>query len=292
VAFIHQLDNNPNDNNMTTMPPKLFYRFVYFNVRGAGELCRLTLIASGAEWEDVRYPMALASTGFSYGPEFRRDAHTGAFNINMGSLPILQVVSMEEEKSPRLIANLGQSHSIAKFVASQHGMAGRDSLEQAKIDALYESCRDIKSQWYRTKRNKGGKKSWFSGQPSAAGEAKGDESDDDTGDDAPKTLAEYCMRLEKAIAASCSTHERTSGSPWCMGGSEPSLADVAVYHLLGTPPASVVTGGVPSFFDGESDRIQHAYPPQQCPRLFESISAFGELKSIKEWEKKRPETFT
>lgn len=280
---------------MSVVVPKFLYRFVYFNVRGAGELCRLTLAASGAEWEDVRYPMALASTGFSYGPEFRRDANAGAFDLNMGSLPILQVVNLDDtRRTPRLVANLGQSHSIAKFVAGQHGMVGRDALEQAMIDALYESCRDIKSHWYRTKRKKGGKEAWFSGRSSRSADecSRGESGDDDTGDNAPNTLIEYCMRLEKAISVSSSTKERTTGSPWCMGGPDPSLADVAVYHLLGTPAASVVTGAVPSFFDGESDRIQQAYPPEQCPRLFESVAAFGELKAIKEWEKKRPETFT
>ena len=270
----------------------LFYRFVYFNVRGAGEVCRLTLVASGAEWEDVRYPMSLSSTGFSSVPEFHRDAKAGAFDVNMGSLPILQVVD-KTSNNPRLVANLGQSHSIVKFVAAQHGMAGRDSLEQAKIDAVYESCRDIKTAWYRTKRKKGGKELWFSGPQSSIEDDASGESDVDTDDSAAsRTLSDYCLRLEKVISSSSWTQEKSIDSPWCMGGPNPSLADVAVYHLLSTPPGSVITGSVPSFFDGESRRIQQAYPPEQCPRLFESVSAFGELKAIKEWEKNRPETFT
>lgn len=283
------------------------YRFIYFNVRGAGELCRLTLVASGAHWEDVRYPMALASTGFSYDPAFRHDADRGIFDVNMGSLPILQIIQTNDEKDELqddnhthtksklvpVVATLGQSHSIAKFVAAQHGMYGKDALEQAKIDALYESCRDIQTQWYRTKRKKGGKSLWFtksSNLPAEHHHADAEASRDKSM--APKTLGEYCRRLEKAISASVSRQERTSESPWCMGGSNPSLADVAVYHLLATPKPSVMTGSTSSFFDGESNLVQQAYPPEECPRLNECISAFGELEAIQKWEKERPETFT
>ena len=274
---------------MSTPLLNLSYRFVYFNVRGAGELCRLTLAVSGAEWEDVRYPMALGSNGFSYGPEFQHDAKAGAFDVNMGSLPILQVVHREENNTPRLVANLGQSHSIAKFVAVQQGMLGRNAFEQAKIDALYESCRDIKTQWYRTKRDRGGKQLWFSGQPETIEDVAGSSTEQN---DTPKTLKEYCRRLEKTIAASVTAQERTVESPWCMGGPSPSLADVAIYHLLSTPSASVLTGSVPSFFDGESDRIRQAYPPEDCPRLFEVVTAVGELSVVKKWENQRPDTFT
>jgi hypothetical protein len=53
------------------------YRFVYFNTRGAGELCRLTLaLAVGSagnhhhhhhhhQWDDIRYPLSLAEKFFS-----------------------------------------------------------------------------------------------------------------------------------------------------------------------------------------------------------------------------------
>lgn len=262
----------------------------------------MTLALSGAPWEDVRYPMALASSGFSYGPEFRQDAETGAFDINMGSLPLLQVVAVHSGDQgagapppppPHVVANLGQSHSIAKFVAAEHGMAGRDFIEQAKIDAIYESCRDIKSEWFRTKRKPGGKAAWFRPEATPTDGEEEEENGDET-----TSLAVYCQRLEKAVVASCPhpgkivNSTSVMSSPWCLGGPEPTLADVAIYHMLGTPKPSVVTGTVPSFFDGESDRVRQAYPQQECPRLLESVSAFGELSSIVEWETNRPETFT
>lgn len=265
-------------------------------------MCRLTLVTSGVNWEDVRYPMSLAASGFSFGPEFQQDAQTGAFDVNMGSLPILQLVQLpdndHQHESPFVLDTLGQSHSIAKFVAQRHGMAGRDSLEQAKIDALYECCRDIQTQWYRIKRKQGGKELWWLGKSNLPDDDDGNNNNENKiragqdRDGRPKnSLHDFCERLEKAISASTTRNfvERTSGSPWCMGGPDPSLADVAVYHLLGTPPPSIVTGSVPSFFDGESSRVQQAY--SSCPRLRESITAFGELKAVKEWEKLRPETF-
>ncbi|CAB9501953.1 S-transferase 1 [Seminavis robusta] len=263
-----------------TLLSSSYYRFVYFNIRGAGEVCRLTLSLSGVPWEDVRYPISLASHGFSPGKEFRRDASTGAFDINMGSLPLLQIVGRDNNNNSNktvVMETLGQSHSIAKFVATQHGLAGRDVLEQAKMDAIYENCRDVRAAWFRARRDKNGKAAWFS--------ATGGNDDDR---DQPKSLWEHCQRLEKAVVATDNSSD--SRSPWCLGGPSPTLADVAIYHLLATPKPSVVTGSVASFFDGETDRVQQAYV-DDCPRLAECVRALGEVPAIQEWEKKRPETF-
>lgn len=264
------------------------YRFLYFNVRGAGELCRLTLSLSGASWQDVRYPMGLASLGFSPGNDYRRDSVMGAFEVNMGSLPILQIMGPDEHGRPQVLDTLGQSHSIAKFVAMTHGLGGLEPLEQAKVDAVYEHCRDIKAAWFRARREKERKAARFSIAVKQHDTDNANKKDDDT----PQSLRGYCQRLEKAIAATAPrSFISSSDSPWCLGGPNPTLADLAIYHLLATPSPSVVTGSVPSFMDGESVLVQQAYE-DDCPRLAHCVAAVGELPAVQIWEKHRPETFT
>jgi len=246
------------------------YRLIYFNTRGAGELCRLTLALSGAEWQDIRYPLSVAASGFAPGEGYQRDAASGAFDANLGKLPILQVV--DEHKHPdRAVANIGQSHAICRLVAMQHGLmgTGTSAVEFAQVDSLYEACRDIRTAWYKAKRA-GQKPKWFES--------------DGTG-----TLKEYCQQLERAVTA-VTSNRSSSNSPWCLGGNDPTLADIALYHMLGTPPPSLTTGGVPSFMDGESDRVRQAY--ETCPRILDSLKAMAENKRIREWEANRPDTFS
>lgn len=261
-------------------PTKTYaYRFIYFNVRGAGELCRLVLSASGLDWTDVRYPMTLSENGFSYGPEFRRDVATGAFRGNFNNLPVLQVL---DTANPNVaVATIGQSHTIARFVACQPHSAlrthvaneGNDSLQQAKVDSIYESCRDIKSAWYRMKSKEGGKEEWF-------------DSKSESKVDVPISLYDHCQLLEGAIA---SYRTKANVSPWFLGGVGPTLADISIYHLLSTS-TSPISGSAIAFFDGgDKEAIRHAY--ESCPRLVEIVDAVGALKTIQQLEERRPDTF-
>jgi glutathione S-transferase len=251
------------------------YRFIYFDVRGAGELCRLVLTISGFEWADIRYPMRVSATGFTPGPQFRSDVESGAFASSMNKLPVLQVVALSNPSVA--IATICQSHSIIRFIARQHGsLAGRNALEEAKVDAVYECCRDIKSEWYRMKRIEGGKMAWF-------GTAK-----NSTGDPANSSLAHHCVLLEKVIATQGSSTKVSPASPWCMEGPDPTIADIAIYHLLGTP-MNALSGSTTSFFDGEKEAVEAAYAT--LPRINAVVKACSNLKSVQIWESKRPDTF-
>lgn len=253
-------------------PPAYIYRFIYFNVRGAGELCRLVLSVSGFEWTDIRYPMTVSRQGFASGPDFRRDVESGAFSGNMNRLPVLQVV---DPLNPNVAkATIGQSHAIIRFIARQHeSLAGRNALEEAKVDAIYECCRDIKSEWYRVKRMEGGKQAWFDTEKAAERKIA--------------SLAQNCDLLEKAIA----THDYLrQSSPWCMGGPDPTYADLAIYHLLGTP-LSPMSGATVSFFDGEKERVELVFA-SKMPRIRAIVEASSNLELIQRWEMERPDTFT
>lgn len=278
-----------------TPSSNIYYRFVYFNSRGAGEIIRLLLnlpSSSLPKWEDVRYPLGLSQKGFALDSQYQTHKQMGAFACNMDQLPILQVVHTEENcsnnhklnisaattqsqlkhKQILKVENIGQSHAIARFLANQHGFMGNTPMEQAQIDNIYENVRDIKSKWFRnvksshrtSNENQTAKDTWFQ-----------------------ETLPELCLQLESSLPNKISPV--TSKNPWLVGSCI-SLADVSVYHLLGTS-MSISTGSTISLFDGESDKVKHAYNPN-CERLTESVMAFGALPAIENWERNRPDTIS
>ena len=264
------------DSSNSSVTSTYSYRFIYFDVRGAGELCRLVLTISGFEWADIRYPMRVGANGFTPGPEFRRDVESGAFAGNMNKLPVLQVIAPSNPSVAR--ATICQSHSIIRFIARQHGsLAGRNTLEEAKVDAIYECCRDIKSEWYRIKRIEGGKMAWFATtKNSTMGIANA------------SSLAYHCALLEEVVATQGSNTNASPLSPWCMEGPDPTIADIAIYHLLGTP-MNVLSGSTASFFDGEKEAVEGAYAT--LPHINAVVKACSNLKAVQIWESKRPDTF-
>ena len=132
---------------------------------------------------------------------------------------------------------------------------GSSELEGARVDAIVECVRDIKTEWQKVKRTEDAaarteaKKEWFA-----------------------STFPAFCSRLERCLPGGDATS-------WCVG-SEPSLADVCVYHLLSTPVA-LVSGATVSFFDGEAQRVRDAFETT-CPRLHACVLATGNLPPIRD----------
>lgn len=279
--------------------PNTYYRFIYFNSRGAGEVIRLLLnippsvcnpyvatvsshrTAKGQKpsqlplpyWEDVRYPLNLSKKGFAIDSQYQKHRKEGAFACNLNKLPVLQVVqysdNKNQENTTKKITNvetIGQSHAIARFISIQHGFMGKNPTEQAYIDNLYENIRDIKSQWFRnvkqTKTNSHEKKEQF----------------------LREQLPKLCLQLEQSLPPSSLSDE--TKKPWLVGAT-PSLADVSLYHMLGASK-SLATGSTVSFFDGELELIEKAYV--DCTRLKTSVNAIAALPTIQLWEERRPDT--
>jgi len=246
------------------------YTLTYFNSRGAAEPIRLLLALSGEPWHDIRYPMAAARGGFTLAKQFLKDREAGAFAVNMGSLPVLDVRGPSGD-----VQRLGQSHAIARFLARSHELMGSTPEEAAAVDLLYECVRDIKTRWFRVKATKDA--------PDNDGEA-GAARRDAKRRWWTSQMPEACEQLEGALLAASPASE----SPWLVGDAL-SLADVAVYHLLSTP-TSVASGSCVGFFDGEAERVRAASAP--CSRLSASVHAFGALPAVREWERRRPDTFS
>ncbi|CAF2915714.1 unnamed protein product [Rotaria sp. Silwood2] len=94
------------------------YKLHYFNGRGRAEVSRLIFAAAGQKFEDIRYE----------GSEW--PSHKS--EMPLGQMPVLEFDGVK----------LPQSLSIARFLAKQFDLGGKDNLEQAKVDAVVDTMVD------------------------------------------------------------------------------------------------------------------------------------------------------
>ena len=107
-------------------PPTPPLKLVYFDVRGRGELARLTLVSGGLPFEDAR----VKDMG-----EFLEMKADG--RAPMGMLPILHV-------GDRVFS---QSYSIAKYCAKLAGLHSEDPLDALDIEMIVDNTDDMRSKF-------------------------------------------------------------------------------------------------------------------------------------------------
>jgi len=95
------------------------YKLHYFNLRGRAELARLILAYANVEYEDFRIPS-------EEWPKHKP-------NYPFGQVPVLEVDGKM----------LGQSNSIARYLAKKHGLAGQDDWEEAMANMYADSLMDV-----------------------------------------------------------------------------------------------------------------------------------------------------
>lgn len=95
------------------------YKLFYFNGRGRAEIARLIFAAAGESFEDVRYE--------------RNEWPAHKSEMPLGQMPVLEIDGVK----------LPQSMAIARFLAKQFGLAGKDNFEQAKVDAVVDTSSDM-----------------------------------------------------------------------------------------------------------------------------------------------------
>lgn len=244
----------------TQTPP--LYRLVYFNSRGAAELTRYLLAVVQAPYDDVRYPLHATAAGFGGDKQFQHDKKSGAFRCNMDKLPVLQVLTPDGQAA---VVTLGQSHATNRFLAERHGLWGDDLVQRAQMDAVYESVRDVRSDFLRTKRRPNQRTTWVK-----------------------ETLPLHCQRLEASLPNATTNNDNNNKSAWIFGGPEPSLADVAIFSLLGTA-TSTTSGSLVTALDDLDPRPAFW---ETCPRLTASIQAMHAMPAIQTWHATRPDTFS
>ena len=115
TLYLLLFDSRPNF-QPTTMST---YKLHYFNFRGRGESIRLIFVAAGQKFEDVRYEPQKWPTHKAEMP--------------LGQIPVLEFDGVK----------IPQSMSIARFLGKQFQLAGKDNLEQAKVDAVGDTISDL-----------------------------------------------------------------------------------------------------------------------------------------------------
>ncbi|UJR32437.1 hypothetical protein I4U23_019899 [Adineta vaga] len=95
------------------------YKLYYLNGRGRGEVSRLLFAVAEQKYEDIRYE--------------RDEWLQHKSETPLGQVPVLEFNGVK----------LPQSISIARFLAKQFQLAGKDNFEQAKIDAIADTINDL-----------------------------------------------------------------------------------------------------------------------------------------------------
>ncbi|XP_046358194.1 glutathione S-transferase 1-like [Haliotis rufescens] len=101
------------------------YKYVYFNVRGRGEIPRLVLHCAGVPFEDKRIE-------FDAWPALKKDTP-------FGQLPVIEI---DGKVFP-------ESMSISRYLAAENGLAGKTPLDRLKADYISEQTRSMKEPIYK-----------------------------------------------------------------------------------------------------------------------------------------------
>ncbi|CAF3331176.1 unnamed protein product [Rotaria sp. Silwood1] len=95
------------------------YKLYYFNGRGRAEISRLIFAAAGQKFHDIRYEES--------------EWPTHKTEMPLGQIPVLEINGFK----------LPQSISIARYLAKEFHLAGKNNLEQAKVDAVADTLTDL-----------------------------------------------------------------------------------------------------------------------------------------------------
>lgn len=152
------------------------YKLTYFDVRGLAETSRCILNYAGVPFEDVRM-------SHEEWPAMKS-------KMPYGQVPVLEVDGVQ----------IPQSFAIARFLARKHGLAGKNDVESALLDAVADSHKDFNSEVY----------SYFM---VLAGRKEGDKDKLHKEVFVP-AVEKYFPNLEKALADSGSGFFGKSGVSW------------------------------------------------------------------------------
>jgi len=101
-------------------------KLTYFNIRGRGEGARLILHFAGKKFEDLRVtpPFVEPSAWMELKP-----------NTPWGTVPMMEYDGLV----------LGQSLTIARFLAVELGLSGKTNVERAQADEIVDTINDLGS---------------------------------------------------------------------------------------------------------------------------------------------------
>jgi len=101
-------------------------QLIYFDGRGLGELCRLTLVACHLPFSDIR---------ITDEEETEKMKHLKP-TLPFGQLPVL---ILENGKT-----TIAQSNAIVRYLARKHGLHGKSPEEESGVDTILDSVVDVR----------------------------------------------------------------------------------------------------------------------------------------------------
>lgn len=171
------------------MNPQL--TLTYFNGRGLAELTRLVLAQGDIPYKDVRID--------------KKDWENLKGKTPWGQVPILEITDpITNQKT-----TLGQSGTIARYVASLASLNGKNALESAQIESVCDAVTDLTQQLA---------KAYYLGTIEEKKKAT---------DDNNKThIPNWAARFEKHLT------DNKEGNKEFFLGERITLADIAVYRVF------------------------------------------------------------
>lgn len=189
-------------------------KYTYFNVRGRGETVRLCLAAAGMKYEEKRIE-------FAEWPALKP-------KMPWGTLPVLEVNGKA----------LGQSMTIARYVAREGGLVGKNSLEQGFVEEIVDTVTDFREKMVGLN---------FAPEAEKAQVLK---------DFTEKTIPSILPNLERVAAAN-------KEKPGVFVGSKITLADI---HFFGVVEI-LVSGKIPTLLS--------AYP--SLKKIYDGVAAHPKI---------------
>ena len=114
-------------------------KLLYFDAKGAAEICRILFKVGKIDFEDVRFPIAFKSDGGIEANEYNEAKARGDLAANLNRVPILQLDDVQ----------IGQSKAIERYIAKKCNLMGSNDEESALIDCIAEHVRDIKDRFVK-----------------------------------------------------------------------------------------------------------------------------------------------
>jgi prostaglandin-H2 D-isomerase / glutathione transferase len=112
------------------------YELTYFDLRGLAEVPRLIFALAGVDYKDSRFPFKLKDAA-TFSPEYPEWLAVKK-DYPYEKIPLLTVDG--KHKIP-------QSGAIVRYLGREFKLAGKDSIEQAQVDATYEQCKQIQTEY-------------------------------------------------------------------------------------------------------------------------------------------------
>ena len=230
------------------------YTLTYFDGRGLAEVSRTLFATTGRFPQDGGFTDVRLSQD-----DFDTMRGKGDLAQNLNRVPVLRHND----------AIIGQSSTIARYLARKFNLLGKDEVEAAKIDALCEHIEDIKSAWRKifpypgsknfTKVEKDkGYAIWFETPPAPKMDGRKE-----------RQLQWFLQQMEQEL-------DETGYSV----GMRPSLSDAYLYNLLGEQAPELGAKGEGWFLNRlATDRILNMFP-----KLAAVVRTFGESPGMRHWK--------